>query len=43
MTEEKPKVNVSVDMDEFNKLMKTYKKQKKYLKSNIFEITRLTK
>jgi len=29
MTEEKSKVNVSVDMDEFNKLMKTYKKTKK--------------
>ena len=43
MAEEKSKVNVSVDMDEFNKLMKTYKKQKKYIKSNLFEITRLTR
>jgi uncharacterized membrane protein len=41
MSEEKLPLNVNIDPDEVKKVMKKYKKLKKYMKSSLFEIKKL--
>ncbi len=42
MSEESIPLNVNIDPDEMQKVMKKYKKLKKYQKSSIHEITKLS-
>ena len=41
MSEESVPLNVNIDPDEMQKVMKKYKKLKKYMKSSLFEIKKL--
>jgi hypothetical protein len=41
MSEESIPLNVNIDPDEMQKVMKKYKKLKKYMKSSLFEIKKL--
>ena len=41
MSEEKLPLNVNINPDEVKKVMKKYKKLKKYMKSSLFEIKKL--
>ena len=41
MSEESVPLNVNIDPDEMRKVMKKYKKLKKYMKSSLFEIKKL--
>ena len=41
MSEESIPPNVNIDPDEMQKVMKKYKKLKKYMKSSLFEIKKL--
>lgn len=41
MSEESIPLNVNIDPDEMRKVMKKYKKLKKYMKSSLFEIKKL--
>ena len=41
MSEESIPLNVNIDPDEMQRVMKKYKKLKKYMKSSLFEIKKL--
>jgi len=41
MSEESIPLNVNIDPDEMKKVIKKYKKLKKYMKSSIFEIKKM--
>ena len=41
MSEESVPLNVNINPDEMQKVMKKYKKLKKYMKSSLFEIKKL--
>ena len=41
MSEESVPLNVNIDPDEMQRVMKKYKKLKKYMKSSLFEIKKL--
>jgi|TARA_B100001059_G_scaffold105954_1_gene105603 hypothetical protein len=41
MSEESVPLNVNIDPDEMQKVVKKYKKLKKYMKSSLFEIKKL--
>ena len=41
MSEENLPLNINIDPDEVKKVMKKYKKLKKYMKSSFFEIKKL--
>ena len=41
MSEENLPLNINIDPDEVKKVMKKYKKLKKYMKSSLFEIKKL--
>ena len=41
MSEESVPLNVNIDPDEMQKVMKKYKKLKKYMKSSLFEVKKL--
>ena len=41
MSEESIPLNVNIDPDEMKKVIKKYKKLKKYMKSSLFEIKKL--
>ena len=41
MSEESVPLNVNIEPDEMQKVMKKYKKLKKYMKSSLFEIKKL--